>query len=248
MHATIPMTTRSSAKAETHPALSRLRDPRILRELAYIGGRWIDGEAGASFEVRDPASGLIIAHVSRLGAREASRAVDEAARALPAWKSLLPQERSARLRAWHDLILEARTHSLPEFRGCVWRPTGGSLNVFMLTSLLDHPLPSVFGVLPNPEGDELPEIWVQSWERGYRELSLSDLHGQADLNALATDAGTQLAGHFWTTTPEALRSYHRFTQLRAFELTERRARELARSLAQEVTTAWARYRKDLEKN
>ena len=29
-------------------------------------------------------------------------------RALPAWKALLPQERAARLRAWYDLILEAR--------------------------------------------------------------------------------------------------------------------------------------------
>ena len=141
-----------------------------------------------------------------------------------------------------DLILEARTHSLPDYRGCVWRPTGGSLNVFMLTSLLAHPLPEVFGVLPNPGGDELPELWIQSWERGYRELSLSDVRGQADLNALATDAGTQLAGHFWTTTPEALRGYHRFTQLRAFELTEERARDLARSLAREVVAEWNRFR------
>jgi aspartate-semialdehyde dehydrogenase len=107
MHATTQMTFRSSAKSDTHPALNRLRDPRILRELAYIGGRWVGAEAGASFEVRDPASGLIVAHVARLGAAEASRAVDAAARALPAWKALLPQERSARLRAWHDLILEA---------------------------------------------------------------------------------------------------------------------------------------------
>ena len=141
-----------------------------------------------------------------------------------------------------DLILEARTHSLPEFRGCVWRPTGGSLNVFMLTSLLGHPLPKVFGVLPNPDGDELPEIWMQSWEPGYREVSLSDLRGQADLDALAADAGTQLAGHFWTTTPEALRGHHRFTQLRAFELTDHRARELARSLAGEIVAAWNRFR------
>src|SRR4029078_8144550 len=101
----------------------------------------------------------------------------------------------------------------------------------MLTSWLDHPLPKVFGVLPNPEGDELPEIWIQSWDRGYRELSLSDIPDQADLNTLATDAGTQLAGHFWSTSPEALRGYQRFTQLRAFELTEQRARDLARSPA-----------------
>ena len=141
-----------------------------------------------------------------------------------------------------DLILEARTHSLPEYRGCVWRPTGGSLNVFMLTSLLAHPLPKVFGVLPNPGGDELPEIWIQSWELGYRELSLSDVRDQVDLNALATDAGTQLAGHFWSTSPEALRGYERFTQLRAFELTEQRARDLARSLVRDVITAWSRFR------
>jgi hypothetical protein len=141
-----------------------------------------------------------------------------------------------------DLILEARNHSLPEYRGCVWRPTGGSLNVFMLTSLLAHPLPKVFGVLPNPDGDELPEIWIQSWERGYRELSLSDVRDQADLNALAADAGTQLAGHFWSTSPEALRGYQRFTQLRAFELTEQRARDLARSLPREVVTEWSRFR------
>jgi hypothetical protein len=141
-----------------------------------------------------------------------------------------------------DVILEARNHSLPESRGCVWRPTGGSLNVFMLTSLLARPLPNVFGVLPNPAGDELPEIWIQSWERGYRELSLSDVRDQADLNALATDAGMQLAGHFWSTSPEALRGYQRFTQLRAFELTEQRARDLARSLAREVIAAWSRFR------
>ncbi|HKT80078.1 MAG TPA: hypothetical protein VJP86_07640 [Vicinamibacterales bacterium] len=108
--------------------------------------------------------------------------------------------------------------------------------------MLAHPLPSVFGILPNPAGDELPEIWIQSWQRGYRELSLSDIRGQSDLNALAADAGTQLAGHFRLTSPEALRGYERFTQLRAFELTEQRARDLARSLAGEVTAAWSRFR------
>lgn len=95
-------------KANVHPALSRLRDGRLLREMAYIDGRWTGAPHDARFEVRDPASSLTIARVSRLGADEATQAVDAAARALPAWKSLLPQERSARLRAWYDLILDAR--------------------------------------------------------------------------------------------------------------------------------------------
>jgi hypothetical protein len=71
---------------------------------------------------------------------------------------------------------------------------------------------------------------------------LSDLRDQSDLNALATDAGTQLAGHFWSTSPEPLRGYQRFTQLRAFEMTEQRARDLARSLAREVIAEWSRFR------
>lgn len=146
-----------------------------------------------------------------------------------------------------DLILEARLHTMPEYRGCVWRPVGGSLHVFVLASMLDHSLPEVFGILPNPGGDELPEIWIQSWDRGYRELSLSDLKGQADLNALAADAGTQLAGHFWSTIPERLRRYQRFAQLEAFDMTERRARDLARSLAGEVVAEWARFREQAVK-
>jgi hypothetical protein len=37
-------------------------------------------------------------------------------------------------------------------------------------------------------------------------LALADLQAQTDLNELASDAGRQLAGHFWTTFPEPLRN------------------------------------------
>lgn len=94
-------------KGDVHTALSRLQDPRLLREMAYIDGRWTAAAHDARFEVNDPATGLTIARVSRLGAEAASRAVDAAARALPTWKALLPQERAERLRAWHALIQEA---------------------------------------------------------------------------------------------------------------------------------------------
>ncbi|WP_166802111.1 NAD-dependent succinate-semialdehyde dehydrogenase [Microvirga pakistanensis] len=92
---------------DIHPALSRLRDPSLLREMAYIDGRWVAASGDTRFEVNDPATGLNVARVSRLGSDEARQAVDAAARAFPTWKALLPQERAARLRAWHALILEA---------------------------------------------------------------------------------------------------------------------------------------------
>ena len=143
-----------------------------------------------------------------------------------------------------DFILEARVAAAPDEPECASRPAnGGSLHVFMMTSLLAQRLPDVFGFLPRDGGREVPELWIQSWDPGYRELSLADLRSQTDVNELAIDAGTQLAGHFWTTFPEPLRGHQRFAQLRAFEMTEDHARDLARELARETATEWDRFRR-----
>jgi len=143
-----------------------------------------------------------------------------------------------------DLILEARITATPDGRDCVSRPlNGGSLDVLMFASLLGQRLPEVFGFLPREGAREAPELWIQSWDRGYRELALADLQAQTDLNELASDAGRQLAGHFWTTFPEPLRKHQRFAQLRAFEMTEERARTLARQLADETVSEWDRFRR-----
>jgi Uncharacterized protein conserved in bacteria (DUF2252) len=143
-----------------------------------------------------------------------------------------------------DLILEARTTAIPDGRECVARPTtGGSLQVLMFTALLGRRLPEVFGFVPREDAREAPEFWIQSWDPGYRELSVSDLERQAELNELARDAATQLAGHFWTKFPEPLRRYQQFAQLRAFEMTETRAREAAREFAGETLIEWERFRR-----
>lgn len=88
-----------------HPALDRLADRRLLRELAYVDGQWSAGEDGGAFEVIDPASGACVGHVAASGAAGTAAAVDAASRAFPAWKELLPQQRSAILRRWFDLIV-----------------------------------------------------------------------------------------------------------------------------------------------
>ena len=142
-----------------------------------------------------------------------------------------------------DLMLEARNTVTPTGAECVSRPAnGGSLQVLMFAALLGPRLPDVFGFLPREGAREAPELWVQSWDRGYRELSIADLRSQTDLNELAIDAGTQLAGHFWTKFPEPLRGHQRFAQLRAFEMTSARAKLLARTLADETVTEWERFR------
>ena len=142
-----------------------------------------------------------------------------------------------------DLMLEARITATPTGQECVSRANGGSLHVLMFASLLGPRLPEVFGFLPREGARDAPELWIQSWDPGYRELALADLRDQADLNELAVDAATQLAGHFWTKFPEPLRAHQRFAQLRAFEMTNGRARALARQFANETLTEWERFRR-----
>jgi len=96
------------ARTVFHEALAQLRDPHLLRELAYVGGRWVAGRGGASFQVTDPASFATLAYVAALDGDQTADAVTAAAQAFPAWRDRLPQERAAILRKWHALMLEAR--------------------------------------------------------------------------------------------------------------------------------------------
>lgn len=96
------------ARTIRHTGLDRLADRRLLRELAYVDGRWVSGSGAGSFAVVDPATGDRIAQVASLDADQTSSAIDAASRALPKWRALLPRERAVLLRRWFDLILAAR--------------------------------------------------------------------------------------------------------------------------------------------
>ncbi len=95
------------APAQPTPSHMPLRDPRLLRELAYVGGRWTAGSDASSFDVCDPATGNRIARVAALDSDQTVLAIDAATQALRGWKSMLPQERAAILRRWFDLIVAA---------------------------------------------------------------------------------------------------------------------------------------------
>lgn len=96
------------ARSHRHEALDRLADRRLLRELAYVDGHWTASEAAESFEVTDPATGTTVAFVAALDGRQTTKAIDAAASAFPAWRALLPQERSKTLRKWFELIIAAK--------------------------------------------------------------------------------------------------------------------------------------------
>ncbi|MFK0689418.1 NAD-dependent succinate-semialdehyde dehydrogenase [Mesorhizobium sp. IMUNJ 23033] len=96
------------ARTNRHEALDRLADRRLLRGLAYVDGHWTASDTAESFEVTDPATGATVAFVAALDAGQTTKAIDVASRAFPAWRALLPQERSKILRKWFKLIIAAK--------------------------------------------------------------------------------------------------------------------------------------------
>jgi succinate-semialdehyde dehydrogenase/glutarate-semialdehyde dehydrogenase len=82
-----------------------LKDPGLLRQQAYIEGRWCDADNGETTPVLNPATGEQIATVPKMGAAETKRAIAAAEAAWPAWRKKTAKVRSMILRKWNDLML-----------------------------------------------------------------------------------------------------------------------------------------------
>src|SRR5665213_2970969 len=82
-----------------------LRDPTLLREQCFVGGKWI---GKPEIEVTDPATGKVVARVPRFGTAETRDAISKAHAALPAWSKKTGKERANVLRKWFDLIIANR--------------------------------------------------------------------------------------------------------------------------------------------
>jgi succinate-semialdehyde dehydrogenase / glutarate-semialdehyde dehydrogenase len=78
---------------------------------ALIDGQWVT--SAKTFPVNDPATGAEVASVPDLGAKDATRAIDAASRALPAWSAKTAKERAVILKRWFDLIT-AETENLAQ--------------------------------------------------------------------------------------------------------------------------------------
>lgn len=88
--------------------LRRLAEPRLFRSFAYVNGQWTAARNGDTLSVTNPADGTELSEVASLSADESSGAVTAAANAFTSWAHVLPQQRSAVLRRWFDLMIEHR--------------------------------------------------------------------------------------------------------------------------------------------
>jgi succinate-semialdehyde dehydrogenase/glutarate-semialdehyde dehydrogenase len=83
----------------------RLKDPALLSQRCYIGGHWADAASGATKIIVNPATGIRIGTVPRMGGAETRLAIEAAAAAFPAWRAKTAKERSGILRKWFELML-----------------------------------------------------------------------------------------------------------------------------------------------
>ncbi|KAI3605400.1 Succinate-semialdehyde dehydrogenase (NAD(P)+) (plasmid) [Cupriavidus necator H850] len=86
--------------------MNGLKDPGLLRSACLIDGVWLQAENGNHAEVRNPATGWLIATVPLMVAAEAGRAIDSAARALESWRAMSADARADILRNWFSLMMQ----------------------------------------------------------------------------------------------------------------------------------------------
>ncbi|WP_375206934.1 NAD-dependent succinate-semialdehyde dehydrogenase [Hyphococcus sp.] len=78
----------------------------LIRDKAYIDGKWIEADGGASIDVDDPFTGEIIGKAPSISEDQAKAAISSAEKAFPGWAKELTRHRGAILRRWFDLVTD----------------------------------------------------------------------------------------------------------------------------------------------
>lgn len=89
----------------------KLEDASLLKQDAWIAGRWTAAIDGRRVAIRNPANGTVVGEVPMMGAVETRTAIEAAAAALPSWSRKTAKERAAILRRFADLMI-ANTNDL----------------------------------------------------------------------------------------------------------------------------------------
>jgi len=83
----------------------KLKDMSLFRQQCYINGEWVDADDKATLAVINPADGVQIGVVPKMGTAETRRAIETAHAAFLTWRAKTAKERAAILRKWYELML-----------------------------------------------------------------------------------------------------------------------------------------------
>jgi succinate-semialdehyde dehydrogenase/glutarate-semialdehyde dehydrogenase len=89
----------------------KLDDASLLKQDAWIAGRWTAAVDGRRIAIRNPANGTVVGEVTMMGAVETRTAIEAAAAALSNWSRKTAKERAVILRRFADLMI-ANTNDL----------------------------------------------------------------------------------------------------------------------------------------
>ena len=92
--------------AALRPDIPSAEGSQLFREQCLIDGRWLAADEGGALPVRNPATSEQLGTIPNMGAAETRRAIEAAARALPAWGARTAKDRATLLRRWFDLITQ----------------------------------------------------------------------------------------------------------------------------------------------
>jgi succinate-semialdehyde dehydrogenase / glutarate-semialdehyde dehydrogenase len=71
----------------TRTAIHELTDKNLLKDKAYIDGRWTEAVTEKSFEVHNPANGMTLGHVPDMGTEDIQKAIHAARTAFQPWSA-----------------------------------------------------------------------------------------------------------------------------------------------------------------
>ncbi|RPB24839.1 succinic semialdehyde dehydrogenase [Terfezia boudieri ATCC MYA-4762] len=83
-----------------------LKDKSLLREEAFVNGKWVGAKSGKTFDVHDPASNEKIGSCPEMTREDVVLAIQHAHTAFKSFKATTARERSRLLRRWYELMVE----------------------------------------------------------------------------------------------------------------------------------------------
>jgi len=84
----------------------RLLSSQLVKEEAYVDGKWVGAKSGKKFDVTNPVNGKTLCAVPDMGVDDTQSAIAAAHQAFQTWQFTTAKERSVLLRKWYDLCVK----------------------------------------------------------------------------------------------------------------------------------------------
>jgi succinate-semialdehyde dehydrogenase / glutarate-semialdehyde dehydrogenase len=78
----------------------------IIRTESFINGQWVKAGSGKTFQVNNPATGVVLGKVNDMAVEDLLKAIDAAHNAWPSYRDQAAKQRSEWLRNWYELLMQ----------------------------------------------------------------------------------------------------------------------------------------------